>query len=409
MPLTVDGGYRQPLVPPTQRVFTPAAQGPTLELRRSIGPDAALRAVWRANAVSANARPVAVNRGPNEFALQIDGPDPLLAVGGNHNQQEFQRDKTIEFAARAALSYGTGHSGVPRWPNDASVRDTLAGLNPDPPIGRDGVDVTHAIYTSDIPNATPQQVYQHFVEHPNEVFNAGGMEIRPPTAKLENGGRYMLETGAPPTWLPVEIRLDPTQHAITIKTLDGHVLRGEQTFTFSGNGTGGSTLTQDARFQASSKLVGDLQQLASVSAGQHRAWQNAHREIYEQFNGNANYAGIGIHAFNKEQWRAALDALKSVAQHPGSAADAVIDVFGEFDNAALDAGGRLGNWAIDHTGELIGAAMDKAGIPGGGVARAAADKLGDGVSWTADKAGDGVSWTADKVGDGAKKVIDFLT
>jgi hypothetical protein len=69
---------------------------------------------------------------------------------------------------------------------------------------------------------------------------------------LVDGGRYMLETGAAvvPTWLPVEISVDAQAHSITIHTLDGHVLRGEQTFSFVDNGCDGTTIVQDARFQA---------------------------------------------------------------------------------------------------------------------------------------------------------------
>jgi hypothetical protein len=81
-----------------------------------------------------------------------------------------------------------------------SVRSTagiLKGLKPSPPIGTDGFDVTHAVYQSTIPNASPDEVYDHMVNDPCEVFGAGGMEIRSSSQKLEDGGRYMLEIGGP--------------------------------------------------------------------------------------------------------------------------------------------------------------------------------------------------------------------
>lgn len=336
-------------------------------------------------------KPGKVAPGPNDFKLGIDGPDPQVAVGGTHDQQEQQRHAMLLLAPQAALSYVTGHlpgGFVPRVPSDVDVRGTLNQLNLNPPIGTDGVDVTHAVYQSQIPNASPQEVYDHFVNSPGEVFGAGGMEIRPPSQRLEDGGRYMLEIGGPvPTWLPVEIRLDSTARTVTIHTLDGHVLRGEQTFSFSSDCNGGTTLTQDARFQGSTELVGDMQKLASVSAGQHQAWENAHREIYEQFNGNRDYAGMGTGLFNQQQTSAWLESLGNVVLHPGTAADVAFDVTGE-----------LANEGIDDATKWVGDAMDWAGIKGGRDVRVVGDVVGDVTSTV-----------ADKVGDLAKFVIDIDT
>lgn len=317
--------------------------------------------------------------GPNHFKIGLEGPDPNLAVGGTQEQQETQRDATIHLAYEAFKSYLSGHTPlVPRDPSDAQVRSMLTQLNPNPPIGQDGKDVTHVIYQSHIPNATPDQAYQHFVDQPGAVFGAGGMEIRPATQHLQDGGRYMLEIGGPvPTWLPVQINLNPAQHQIAIQTLDGHVLRGTQTFTFTNDGCGGSTLTQDARFQASSQLPGSLQQITSIADGQHEAWQYAHREIYEYFNGNPNYQGMGTHAINSQQLQTWGEALKNFALHPDTSAD-----------AAIRATGTLANWGIDQTGEAFGGAMDWLHIPGGGAVRQGAEDLGDGTEWVMDKAGD---------------------
>ena len=325
-------------------------------------------------------KPGNVAPGPNDFKLGIDGPDPRVAVGGTHDQQEQQRHAMLSLAPKAALSYVTGHlpGPVPRLPSDADVRATLNQLNMNPPIGTDGVDVTHAVYQSQIPNASPQEVYDHFVNSPGEVFGAGGMEIRPPSQRLEDGGRYMLEIGGPvPTWLPVEIRLDPAARSVTIHTLDGHVLRGEQTFSFNSDCKGGTTLTQDARFQGSTELVGDMQKIASVSNGQHQAWENAHREIYEQFNGNRDYAGMGTGLFNQQQTSAWLESLSNVALNPGTAADVAFDVTGE-----------LTNEGIDDATKWVGDTMDWAGIDGGKEVRVLGDVAGDVASTVADKTGD---------------------
>ncbi|QQQ02664.1 hypothetical protein [Lysobacter enzymogenes] len=324
-------------------------------------------------------KPVQADSGPNDFEIGVQGPDPDLAVGGSHDQQESQRDFMLALASRGFASYLTGHTpGTPRYPGDGDVRNILQDLQPNPPIGEVGREVTRAVYQSDIPNATPQEAYDHFVQNPGEVFGAGGMEIRPPTQNLEDGGRYMLETGGPPpTWLPVEIRLDADNRAITINTLDGHVLRGTQTFTFTDNCSGGTTLTQDASFQGSTPLVGDIQELASVSAGQHNAWQNAHREIYGQFNGDQDYTGIGTSAVSPELIKGWGQMLLNIAADPGRASDVL-----------LDSGGELANETIDHWGGWAGDFMDWAGIPGGGVVRDVTDAVGDGISATADKVGD---------------------
>lgn len=330
-----------------------------------------------------------INRGPNGFEIGVDGPDPDLAVGGTHDQQERQRDYMLALATRGMSSYVTGHTpGTPRYPPDADVTALLDDLQPNPPIGEVGVDVTRAVYESRIPNASASEAYRHFVEHPEQVFGAGGMEIRPPADNLTDGGRYMLETGGPPpTWLPVEIRLDPASNAITINTLDGHVLRGTQTFTFTDDGCGGTVLTQDAIFQGSTELVGDIQQLASVSEGQHNAWLHAHREIHGQFNGDQDYAGIGTSAVSLELVKAWGELLLGVVSDPGN-----------FTDVLVDSGGELANETIDHWSGAAGDLLDWANIPGGGIVR----DVGD---WAGDRVSDAADWT----GDRAEDVVDFLT
>ena len=357
-------------------------------------------------------RPGKVDAGPNGFSLSLNGPDPDLAVGGTHDQQETQRDQTVRLAGYAAASYESRLlPGSMRWPSDGQVSNILDGLSPNPPIGVDGVDVTHAVYQSDIPNATPDQVFAHWQQQPNEVFNAGGMEIRPPTTTLQDG-RYMLETGgtnAPPTWLPVEIKVDPVAHSINIKTLDGHVLRGEQTFYFRDDGCGGTRIVQDARFQASSQLAGDMQKFLPISQGQHDAWQGAHRETYEQFNGDPGYKGIGTPYVDPLTQGAALGGKAFLAlSDPGRAVDAGIDLAGDTANYALDLSGRIDARAADAAGSAAHQTLDWLHLPGGSQVDTAAHDTGQFLSKLQDKAGDVVESTADKVGNGAKKVVDFI-
>jgi len=351
--------------------------------------------------------------GPNHFSLSLEGPDPDLAVGGTHEQQEAQRDKTTLMAAAATTSYESRLlPGDTRIPSDGQVADILGGLNPNPPVGKDGVDVTHGIYQSSIPNASADEVFNHWVQNPNQVFNAGGMEIRPPVTTLVNG-RYMLETGgtnAPPTWLPVEITVNEADRSIHIQTLDGHVLRGEQTFSFRDDGCGGSRIVQEARFQAGSQLAGDLQQFLPISQGQHTAWQNAHRESYEQFNGNKDYKGIGMPYVDPLTQTRALtkQVIDQIKLDPDGAADGGVDMVGDVGNLALDAGGKGSDILIDGAGTLARKTLDSAGLPGGVQVEQVADTTGNFVEGTLDTAGDWVEARFDKAGDKAGAAVRFL-
>jgi hypothetical protein len=398
MPLMIDGGGVS--YPP---IYRPVPTPPPVDDR------CAAPLAVPGQTYNPELKPIDVPRGPNDLHMSLEGPDPDLAVGGSHDQQEAQRDVTLDLADDAARSYAG--RWLPIRQSDADVNAKLNGLQRNPPIGTDGVEVTHAVYTSEVPNADAQQLFDHWVNHPSEVFNAGGMEIRPASAQLVDGGRYMLETAAAgvPTWLPVEISVDAQAHSITIHTLDGHVLRGEQTFSFVDNGCGGTTIVQDARFQAGSQVVGDLQTLASVSEGQHQAWVAAHRESWEQFNGDRDYAGIGIGLGNSEQRRTIVDFVQKAVLEPGVVANGVIDVGGDLGNGAIDWGGRRVDESFDGAGRIVSSAMDRANVPGGDVVEAGYDAVGDGVEFVADKTGDGVEFVADKTGDAVGAAVDWAT
>jgi hypothetical protein len=394
MPMLIDGAYwRPPSPPPPRPAPSPAPSQCAATQPLPADPNAP------------GMTPIDVPRGPNHLQMSLEGPDPDLAVGGSHDQQEAQRDVTLDLADDAARSY-TG-----RWvpylrQSDADVNAKLNSLNRNPPIGSDGVEITHGVYTSEVPNASAQQLFDHWVNEPNEVFNAGGMEIRPASAKLVDGGRYMLEIGAPvPTWLPVEISVDTQAKSITIHTLDGHVLRGEQTFSFVDNGCGGTTIVQDARFQAGSQVVGDLQTITSVSEGQHQAWIAAHRESWEQFNGDRSYAGIGTDFNNQERQRTLAEVADVVVHEPGVFVNGVVDVTGDVGNGVVDWTGRRADDAIDGAAGAVDWAMDAVHVPGGDTVEAGMDKVGDGVEVVADVAGDGVEVVADKAGDVAGGVV----
>ena len=146
-----------------------------------------------------------------------------------------------------------------------------------------------------------------------------------PTVRFKMALSTMLELSGPvPTWLPVQIYVADNLYTITIKTLDGHLLRGEQTFTFINDRRGGTNLLQDARFQASSEGIADLQHVSSITHGQDLAWQNAHMMIYQHFNGNPNYMGLSapmLRIFNnnigdKQQIYSWAEAAHNLSEKP---------------------------------------------------------------------------------------------
>ena len=119
-----------------------------------------------------------ISTGPNHFTLSIDGPMKNLKVGGNEFEQEKQRSITMELGIDAATSsISGGLHFLPRTPSNRQIDQLLNGLKSNSPLGKNGVDVTHSIYSSHIPNATMEQGYAYFVQHPDQVFRAGGMEI----------------------------------------------------------------------------------------------------------------------------------------------------------------------------------------------------------------------------------------
>jgi hypothetical protein len=188
------------------------------------------------------------------------------------------------------------------------------------------------------------------------------------------------------------------------------VLRGEQTFYFKDDGCGGTRIVQDARFQASSQLTGDMQHFLPISQGQHDAWQQAHLETYEQFNGDPGYKGIGIPYVDPLTQAEALGdkAFLQVVAHPARAADAAISALGDGANYGIDLSGRLTADALDGAGDATRQTLDWLHLPGGAVIDGASHETGQFISSLADKTGDVVESGMHKVGDATKSVLDAL-
>lgn len=216
----------------------------------------------------------------NGFNYTVGGQSPPVA-GGNALDQSKQLAVQGALEAQAVPSALTRNAPL-RVPTDDQVRGELNTLAPIPPDN--GPNTTTTTYTSNIPNASAGDAFNHFVQDPNAVFNAAGMEIRPPTNQLQDGGRYMLELKQPPAWLPIQVSVDPATRTVGITTMDGHPLRGYQSFTFQDDGNGGANVVQDARFQLNAWPTEKLQDQLQIVQNQHHAWQDAHREMYQHFN-----------------------------------------------------------------------------------------------------------------------------
>lgn len=289
----------------------------------------------------------------NDFKVGIEGPDPNLAVGGSYEDQAYQAARTTQLGGFANLPKNESLF------SDQAINHLLDGLKPNPPEGRDGVDVTHVVYQSHIPGSTAALGYDHFVSQPNEVFAAANLKIMPHTGKLADGAKYMLELdGTPKAWLPIQIHLDEAKHSIMVDTLDGHALRGHQTFTFTNDGKGGCVLTQDAHYQVSSPMIGALQHFESVANAQHDGWVLAHREIYNRCHGLFQDHPVHLdhpHHPGHEMFRQAHDGVSQLnAQHGVAASDRDRD-FAAFASMSAKANGldRIDHMLLSADGHQV--------------------------------------------------------
>jgi subtilisin-like proprotein convertase family protein len=213
----------------------------------------------------------------NEFVRKLGGKYPPVAAGGFFAQLK-QSAATAQLTLMATDSVLSGG----RSPPDFSVASKLRSLSVTP-LANEPEKTTRADYFSQIPGATPDQVYELFVNDPSAFFGSAGLKVRPETGKLKDGARLMLEqAGTPNVWFPIEVRLDPAMRRIDIATLDGHPLRGTNQFTFADDGKGGTRVNQLSAFQLSSKAV-ELGMGSDDLEAQHTTWIRSHGYLFEHF------------------------------------------------------------------------------------------------------------------------------
>lgn len=218
-----------------------------------------------------SSRPASVD---NNFRRVITGAHPAPTTGGFFEQLR-QANETRKLQSYASLSYLSGGRNPPDTAVEAKLRSMrLTPLLPGP---KSVVD-----YTSTVPGTSAQKLYEKFVSNPGEVFGASGdFRLRPANPQLKDGARIMIEDkGPPPLWMPVQVRLDPARREIEFQTLDGHALRGTNTFRFSDDGKGGARIEQHSEFQLSSLVASIGNGVFDGSERQHKTWEATHAYFF---------------------------------------------------------------------------------------------------------------------------------
>lgn len=211
----------------------------------------------------------------NNFRRVITGAHPAPTVGGFFEQLK-QANETRKLQSYASLSYLSGGAHPPDTAVSAKLRSLqLTPIVPGPKSVAD--------YTSTVPGTSAQKLYEKFVSNPQALFGASGdFRLRPADLKqLSQGARIMIEDkGPPPLWMPVQVRLDPAKREIEFQTLDGHPMRGTNTFRFSDDGQGGARIEQHSVFQLSSLVASIGNGVFDGSDRQHKTWEASHAYLF---------------------------------------------------------------------------------------------------------------------------------
>ncbi|MGQ0504939.1 MAG: hypothetical protein ACT4TC_06425 [Myxococcaceae bacterium] len=212
---------------------------------------------------------------PNQFTMRIvHGPVPPNA--GSFFTQTKQAAIMAGLTSCAKLSVSNqGHK-----PSDFAVAELLRSLRPTSVLPSDGNALIE--YRSVVPRKSPDQVYKMFVNQPAATLGKVGLKIRPATRALVDGAKLMLEDASMlgGVWFPVQVRLDSAKKAITFQTLDGHPLRGTNTFRFDSDRAAGTRIVQTSAFQSSSGISEFGTKLSNVLDHQHSVWEQLHASLY---------------------------------------------------------------------------------------------------------------------------------
>lgn len=210
----------------------------------------------------------------NNFQATLTGPNPPKTGGGFFTQLG-QANELRKLAGMASEHLDSGGQS----PSNTVVEAKLRSLDR-LPLDRNE-QVTRAVYSSAVPNASPRDLFNQFVANPGEVFGAAGLKLVPAGEPLRQGGRMMIEDAGPPAaWMPVEVTIDFAKREIRFDTLSGHPLRGDNSFSFQDDGKGGARVVQTSHYQFSSLASKLGSGIIGGGEKQHDTWKAVHAHLF---------------------------------------------------------------------------------------------------------------------------------
>lgn len=213
-------------------------------------------------------RPVPNLCADNQFGMELSENLPQAAGG------------ILEQSKQAGLSGAFSLYAVDRLTTGGMVFDDEAAAAVLPLLDRSAPlrnePIATATYSSVVANSSPREVYERFVNNPDELFKAAAIELVPPTTELKDGARvFLLDQNPLPVLAPVEVRLNPQTLTVELNTLDGHPLRGTNRFQFRAEGEG-TRIHQASEFQGSTPLTAPVIEYGGALERQHDIWRNSH-------------------------------------------------------------------------------------------------------------------------------------
>ena len=181
------------------------------------------------------------------------------------------RQATITAGLSAAAAQGLNGGAA-----DFLARSSLWTLSPSPPLA--GYPAMRHDYASVIPDRTPLEVFDLACRNLERAFGASGLTVRGAGSGWPR--KMMLEdAGTPRVWLPIRAEVDRSTRTLSIVTLDGHGLRGTNTFAFTSDGGSGTRIVQTTFTQGSSQLI-RVGQALSAEARQAETWREFHAFLF---------------------------------------------------------------------------------------------------------------------------------
>lgn len=208
----------------------------------------------------------------NGFRSSLVGPNPPESAG-SVAEQAYQLVVSGNLLA-FSLIHATPLPNLSR----KEIDGVLSAMNRIPILPNS--PVTHADYTSEIPNVTPDKAFAYLKANLRNLFSAGGLTLHP-APRVETGERMFIGDSWSTPWLPVELEVDTENLRVRANTLDGHAFRGWNEWQIVPNDEGGVRLEQRSEFQASSEAAEKGYALQNAHARQERTWKAFHQKAFD--------------------------------------------------------------------------------------------------------------------------------